>query len=119
MPGPITNFLEEDGAVIAKLEGEIDVSNTRTLHEELLNRVGQDAAGLVVDLTKVSYIDSSGVQMFFDLMKKLNVHRQSLAIALPGSSPIRRLMKITHLDESVIFGESAEVCAENLRAAWH
>ena len=47
----------QDGAVVARITGEIDLSNAATLERAMLDAVPNTAIGMVVDLTGVSYLD--------------------------------------------------------------
>ena len=37
-----------------------------------------DSAGLMLDLCQVAYLDSSGIELLFDLARRLRTHRQRL-----------------------------------------
>jgi anti-anti-sigma factor len=108
--------VSRDGdVVVARLEGEIDLANTPAVSARILESVPNDAVGLVVDLTAVRYIDSVGVRMLFTLVRSLHAARQGMAIALPHGSPVRKLLKVTHLDEAAVFRDSVEDACAALR----
>ena len=101
--------------VVARLEGDIDLANTPTLSAKVLESVPNDAVGLVVDLSAVRYIDSVGVRMLFTFVRSLHASRQGMAIALPHGAPVRKLLKITHLDEATVFRDSVDEAIDALR----
>ncbi|HEV7862337.1 MAG TPA: STAS domain-containing protein [Acidimicrobiia bacterium] len=101
--------------VVASLEGDIDLANTPTVSAQVLGGVPNDAVGLVVDLTAVRYIDSVGIRMLFTFVRSLHAARQGMAIALPQGSPVRKLLKVTHLDEATVFRGSVDEAVEALR----
>jgi anti-sigma B factor antagonist len=101
--------------VVARLSGDIDLANTPSLSAKVLGGVPNDALGLVVDLTEVRYIDSVGIRMLFTFVRSLHAGRQGMAIALPQGSPVRKLLKITHLDEATVFRTSVDEAVEALR----
>jgi len=101
--------------VVARLEGDIDLANTPTVSAKVLESVPNDALGLVVDLAAVRYIDSVGVRMLFTFVRSLQAVRQGMAIAVPEDSPVRKLLKITHLDEATVFRASVEEATAALR----
>ena len=108
--------MTRDGdVVIARLEGEVDLANTPSVAARILEAVPNDAVGLVVDLADVRYIDSVGVRMLFTFVRSLHAARQGMAVALPQGSPVRKLLKITHLDEAAIFRDSVEEACAALR----
>jgi anti-anti-sigma factor len=94
---------EQADVVVARLEGDIDLANTPTLSAMILEAVPNDALGLVVDLSDVRYIDSVGIRMLFTFVRSLHASRQGMAIVVPAESPVRKLLKITHLDEAALF----------------
>ena len=94
--------------VIARLSGEIDLANTPTVSTKVMEAVPNDALGLVVDLSGVRYIDSVGIRMLFNFVRSLHASRQGIAFCVPPDSPVRKLLKITHLDEATAFGTSID-----------
>jgi anti-sigma B factor antagonist len=115
MSGPGIEVSRHGDVVVARLEGDIDLANTPTLSARVLESVPNDALGLVVDLCGVRYIDSVGVRMLFTFVRSLHASRQGMAIALPIGSPVRKLLKITHLDEATVFRDSVDEAIEALR----
>lgn len=101
--------------VVASVGGDIDLANTPTVSAKILEAVPNDAQGLVLDLSGVRYIDSVGIRMLFNFVRTLHASRQGMAIALPAASPVRKLLKITHLDEATVFRETVEEATEVLR----
>ena len=69
----------DDGLVIAVIGGEVDPSNSRMIGREITALVPNDAMGVVLDseavlqrgARAVGYLDSSGVQMVFELAERL------------------------------------------------
>jgi anti-sigma B factor antagonist len=115
MTGDDIEIRRHDDVIVARLEGDIDLANTPTLAARVLESVPNDALGLVVDLSGVRYIDSVGVRMLFTFVRSLHASRQGMAIALPHGAPVRKLLKITHLDEATVFRNSVEEAIAALR----
>jgi anti-sigma B factor antagonist len=97
-----------DDVVVARLGAEIDLANTPTVSAAILEAVPNDALGLVVDLSGVRYIDSVGIRMLFTFVRSLHAARQGMAVAVPPDSPVRKLLKITHLDEATEFRDTVD-----------
>jgi anti-sigma B factor antagonist len=91
----------EGDIVLARVDGELDLSNTRVVARELMAGVSNDALGMVLDLSEVEYLDSSGVQMLFELTERLISRQQQLAVVVPSDSPLRRVIEIVSLDDTV------------------
>jgi anti-sigma B factor antagonist len=56
-----------DGLVIARIIGDLDLSNLHTVQAALVDAMPNEAHALVVDLTGVNFLDSSGVETLFRL----------------------------------------------------
>jgi anti-anti-sigma factor len=106
---------QRDGElVIATIEGEVDPSNARNLGRELTARVPNDAMGVVLDLTGVEYLDSSGVQMVFELAERLDARQQRLAVVVPVGAPAWRVLDIVSLDTTAPLVGTREDAVEQL-----
>jgi anti-anti-sigma factor len=86
-----------DKAVVARLSGEIDMTNAAYVGGELTRSVPNEASGLIVDLTETRYIDSAGIELLFELARRLRRRRQELRLVLPPSSPLRRVLLLTEM----------------------
>jgi anti-anti-sigma factor len=106
---------EDSGVVVARIDGDIDFGSADDLGGDILRALPDDAGGLVLDLTAVRYVDSGGVRVFFELASHLYNSGRQLALAVPETSPIRRLIKITRLEEVALLFPTAQECAEMLR----
>jgi anti-anti-sigma factor len=73
--------------------------------------------GFVIDLAEVPFIDSAGVRMLFRLVGHAETGRQRVAISVDDSAPIRRLLKVTNIQEVAILCGTVEECAAALREA--
>ena len=91
----------EDGVVIARLMGEIDLANARAIGSLVTGAVPNDASGVVLDLSDTTYLDSSGVHLVFDLNERLVARQQRLVLAIPAESRIRRVLELVNV-ESVV-----------------
>jgi anti-anti-sigma factor len=59
--------------------------------------VPNDARGLVLDLSGVTFIDSSGIRTLFDLAGRLTNHQQLLHLVLPDESQLRRTLLLLQI----------------------
>jgi anti-sigma B factor antagonist len=112
---PGVEISRQGDVIIARLDGEIDLANTPAVSAAVLEAVPNDAIGLVIDLSGVRYIDSVAIRMLFTFVRSLHDARQGMAIAVPPDSPVRKLLKITHLDEATEFRESVDDAVAALR----
>jgi anti-anti-sigma factor len=106
-----------DDIVIARLTGEVDLSNAADVGAQLSGSVPNTALGLVLDLTATTYLDSSGVHLVFDLAERLRTRQQQLRIVVPAGAPVRRVLRIVELDDSVPVLASVEEAVEQIRSS--
>jgi anti-anti-sigma factor len=88
----------EDGVVVAGISGEIDLSNATEITDVLLDGVPNEALGLVIDLSEVSYLDSAGVRMLAELDHRLGWRAQVLRVVAPEASRSHRVLEIAGLE---------------------
>ena len=91
------DITREGDVVVARLRGEIDLANARAIGSLVTGSVPNEAAGVVLDLSDVSYLDSSGVHLVFDLSERLASRQQRLALVVPDDSRIRRVLDLVNV----------------------
>jgi anti-anti-sigma factor len=88
---------EHDGNPIARVRGEIDLSNAGAVSSTLQNAISQSAAGMVVDFTETRYLDSAGVHCVFELGKRLRDRGQRLYLVVPEESPVSSVLQVVNV----------------------
>ena len=83
------------GTVVARLSGEVDMTNAALVRDQLLDAVPNDVLVLVVDLEGCRYLDSAAIEVIFDLSRRLARRRQELRLVVPDSSPLGRVLTLT------------------------
>jgi anti-sigma B factor antagonist len=106
-------YAERDGVVIASVTGEIDMSNDDSLRLDIEKRMGNEALGLVVDLSGVGYLDSSGIHLLYQLSDRLNSRGQRVAIVVPEDSPVEATLRFA---DALTLMNAARTVAEAERA---
>ena len=99
---------------VAHVHGEIDLSNARRMRDAVIEIVTDDAAGLIVDLADVPYLDSAAIQALFEVARRLRDSDQALVVTVPSGSPLRRLLKVTRFHEAATICDSIVAAAEHL-----
>jgi anti-sigma B factor antagonist len=86
----------QPGVSLLHAEGEIDVASAPEFHAGLSDLVGQGT--VIVDLSDVSFIDSTGLGVLVGIEKQMreNGHDLRLVVTQPQ---ITRLLELTGLDE--------------------
>ena len=92
------DFSQYDSVVVATLDGEIDSSNAAELRLALSERLPSASSALVLDLSAVSYLDSSGIHLLFDLGRRLAARRQALRLVVPDAAPMRRVLELCAIE---------------------
>ena len=108
----------EDGqdVVIARVSGEIDLSNASAVGDRLTAAVPNQALGLVIDLSGTSYLDSSGIGLLFDLASRLRRRQQRLALGVPPESALRRVLGIVDAASAVPIVATVEEAVDQIRS---
>ena len=89
--------------VLVRLTGELDISVTQSTGQRIAAAVPSSANGVVVDMTGLEFIDSSGISMLFGLARRVGSHRQQLRVVAPVGKTVARVLEI------VEFGRAAPI----------
>jgi anti-sigma B factor antagonist len=76
---------------VVALEGEIDMHESPQVREQFEPLIARRAGKVVVDLTGVSYIDSSGLAVLIDAMQRIQAYGGKLAL--------QKIFEIARLDK--------------------
>jgi anti-anti-sigma factor len=109
------SFDEVDSVLVGRIEGEIESINADQLRGALSQRLTNDTPGLVLDLTQAGYLDSAGVELLFDLARRLRTHRQQLRLVVPADAPMRRVLDLCDIEEVAPMDATVEAAIEVLR----
>ena len=107
----------EDGIVVASLTGEIDLSNATEITDALLGSIPNEALGLVIDLSDVSYLDSAGVRMLAELDHRLGWRAQALRVVAPEASRSRRVLAIAGLERVLSLETSIDAARTSIEGS--
>ncbi|MCP5372377.1 MAG: STAS domain-containing protein [Hyphomicrobiales bacterium] len=88
---------EEHGAVVVALEGDVDLESSPTARKVLLEAVKRKAP-VFVDMSRVSYIDSSGVASLVEALQTARKAKTGFALA-SVSDAARRVLELARLDK--------------------
>lgn len=98
----------DEDVVVVRVAGEIDMSNAANVADEIMERVSNEAIGLVVDLTDVSYLDSAGIRMLLEIAKRLGWRAQILRIVAPPGSRSQQVLSIASADTLLVSTDTLE-----------
>jgi anti-sigma B factor antagonist len=89
----------ERGVVIATVAGEIDISTVARLRERLYE-LADNGGTLIVDLNRVTFIDSAGLGALVGTARRAAGHGGSLLAVCAQPQP-RRLLWMTGVDKRI------------------
>lgn len=88
---------EEGGVVLVRLAGEIDMHRTPEVMQAVDAHMQSKPKRVVVDLSDVEYMDSSGVGTLVHLFRQVNSNGGKLILVKPNER-VRSVFEITRLD---------------------
>lgn len=92
----------EGPVVVARLSGEVDLSNTEEIEQGIVTATPNHAEVVLLDLGEVDYMDSAGIHLIYRLREKLQSRGQSLRLVVGDSSPAADALRLAgvmdHLD---------------------
>lgn len=94
--------IEQHGeeVVVVRLTGELDLSVAEPAGQRIVDAVPSSARGVVVDMTALDFIDSSGISMLFKIARRVGSHRQQLRVVAPDGRPVARVLEIVEFDRA-------------------
>ena len=105
---------ERDDVVVVRLAGELDISVAVPTGRRITEAVPTSARGLVVDMTGLEFMDSSGVSMLFALARQVGSHRQQLRVVAPPGKPVARVLEIVEFDRAAPVHTELEQAVEEI-----
>jgi anti-sigma B factor antagonist len=99
-------IIEKQGVTVVALKGEVDLENSPAARKLLLRSI-DDAGRVLVDLSGVTYIDSSGVASLVEALQASKKRGTEFALAA-ASEPTRRVLELARLDKVFTMHASVE-----------
>lgn len=87
---------DSDGTLVFKLRGSLDLATSPTVRAALSEATEKGNRHLVVDLTQLEFLDSTGLGALIGAHRRAVEHNGSLRLVV-GEGPIERLLEITGL----------------------
>ncbi len=105
------------GVPIARVRGEIDLSNADQVLHSLEDAADEAAPGLVVDLRELEYLDSAGVRLLFQAARSVaDAGGRFVAVVAP-ESPARRVLELAEASSLFPLEESEEAALQLVSTA--
>jgi anti-anti-sigma factor len=103
LPDPFRcEIVPEDGRVLVRLAGELDLSTAPLVEERLREALSRGGRQLVVDLRDLDFMDSTGLTLLVRWAR--GAERDGYDLALVRGEPrVHRLFELTGLDSAFTF----------------
>jgi anti-anti-sigma factor len=109
--------LEQHGdAMLARLSGEIDLSNAGAVEDQVTGGV-TGVTAVAVDLSGLSYLDSAGLAVLSRLAARLSELAGSLRLVVPPDAVVGRTLSISGLASAIPVDETVEAALAALAHA--
>ena len=104
----------DDATHLIAVRGEVHVSTAPEFSERLNEAMATGKAGVVIDMTDVEFIDSTGMIVLRNALRR--VTRQQGRLALVVSNPtVLRLFEITRLDSTFDIAPSRDEAIQRVQ----
>lgn len=86
-----------DARALVTVAGEVDLETASQLGDHALAAMQDVSPHLVLDLSGVTFMDSTGLKMLLSVQHRADLAHGSLAVA-GTTRPVRRILELTGLD---------------------
>ena len=93
----VASITEQSGRTVVALSGEIDMEEAPKVRRALLD-VMKQKRDILVDLSQVTYIDSSGIASLIEGLQTARKQKNDLAL-VSVSQRARRVLELARLDK--------------------
>jgi anti-sigma B factor antagonist len=101
-------FSDHDRVVVARLTGEIDLSNAESIESAITESTPNHALALILDVSALDYLDSAGIHLIYKLREKLRARNQGLSLVIPAESPANDALRLAGVSAVVDTVETLE-----------
>lgn len=95
----VTANILGDNRVVITATGELDVSSSTILKSELSDHIAQGRTNVIIDMSNVTFVDSSGLSVLVTGLKRTVESGGSLRLVITADS-VLRIFQITALDQA-------------------
>ncbi len=88
---------EQGDALVIAVTGEFDLASAQLVDEELA-RAGESYPVVILDLSQVTFMDSTGLQVVLGVDQRMRESGSTLRV-VPGSPQVQRLFELTGATE--------------------
>jgi len=86
------------GLIVVSPSGELDLSNGSALEEAITEARDKGPESLVLDLTGLTFMDSSGLRILIDTWNESKLAERALTLVVPKEGLVRRVLEVSGCD---------------------
>lgn len=113
-PGRV-DLIRNERVMVARMPVEVEITQAPSLRGQLMRAVENRDLGLVIDLTATQYLDSSGVNMLFELGESLASRQLQIAVVMPRGGLVERVVSIVDLGSAMPIHRDVESAVDEIR----
>ena len=98
---------ERGGCTVVEVSGEVDVYTASALRTKLADLIDADQTDLVVDLTRVRFLDSTGLGVLVGALKKVRGRSGRLELVI-DQEKVMKVFRITALTQVFTIHETLD-----------
>ena len=85
---------------VVSVRGELDIATSRRLRDVVLDPQLEHQPTLVVDLSGVTFLDSTGIGVLVATWRRALANGQRFAVVCPAGQPLK-VLQLVHIDDLV------------------
>jgi anti-anti-sigma factor len=101
-------FSDHEHVVVARVTGEIDLSNADSIENAVAEATPNHALALILDVSALDYLDSAGIHLVYKLREKLRARGQTLRLVIPADSPANDALRLAGVSRNVDTAETLD-----------
>ena len=107
----------EGGIPVVALSGELDLTRAPSLRGELMAAADNRDAGLVIDLSDATYLDSAAVHVLFEAAEGLGSRQVAVAVVVPEGGLVERVVSLVDLGSVVRMHRTVDAAVADIEGA--
>jgi anti-sigma B factor antagonist len=109
------DLIRNGQVIVARMPVEVEITQAPSLRGQLMQAVENRDLGLVIDLTATEYLDSSGINMLFELGEGLAARQLRMAVVMAQGGLVERVVSIVDLGSAMPIHRDVESAVEEIR----
>jgi anti-sigma B factor antagonist len=101
------------GAICLLVKGEVDLANASELQAHL-NAVVRAEENLIVDMSNLRYLDSSGIKVLLEAHQQFTAIKRRMVLAAAVVT-VQKVLNITGIDQLISMFPTVEEALNNIR----